>query len=250
MVAFIHVVAGFVNGSAVHGGDSRCRVHCAGCRSVPKWLTAIPLAYGIRLAFIIIWRKSEASSRVTPSYRPHGTPAVSLGAVTLSALPLPGSDFGVYLTLATMRGMVYREFMNPLVRLTAADIVAGLNGQDGAEQARAIRDYLEIHTEFLRDPDGVEMLHGPVWQVQQIRARGVEQVDCDDVAMLGAALGKAVGLRARFVVVGFDRRDAPYRHVWVELSPRARPQWIDMDVTRPAQGLAFNRIARVLTKEV
>jgi hypothetical protein len=170
--------------------------------------------------------------------------------VTLSALPLPGSDFGVYLTLSTMRGMVYREFMNPLVRLTAADIVSGLNGQDGAEQARAIRDYLEIHTEFLRDPDGVEMLHGPVWQVQQIRARGVVQVDCDDVAMLGAALGKAVGLRARFVVVGFDSPKAPYRHVWAELSPRSRPQWIDMDVTRPAQGLAFNRIARVLTKEV
>jgi len=97
----------------------------------------------------------------------------------------------------------------------------------------------------------VEMLHGPAWQVQQIRARGIVQVDCDDVAMLAAALGKAVGLRARFVVVGFDSRTAPYRHVWAELSPRARvPMWSEMDVTRPAQGLPFDRIARVFNFEV
>jgi hypothetical protein len=149
-----------------------------------------------------------------------------------------------------MRAMVYREFMNPLVRLTATEIVAGIGGQDGVEQARSIREYLEAHTEFLRDPDGVEMLHGPVWQLQQIRQRGVVQVDCDDVAMLSAALGKAVGLAARFVVVGFDKRNAPYRHVWAELSPRAKQQWVDMDVTRPSQGLPFDRIARAFTKDV
>lgn len=170
--------------------------------------------------------------------------------MTLSALPLPASDLGTHLTLLTMRAMVYREFMNPLVRLTAAQIVAGINGQDGVEQAHAIRDYLSNFTEFLRDPDGIEMLHGPVWQLQQIRQNGVVQVDCDDVAMLAAALGKAVGLRARFVVVGFDNPKQPYRHVWTELSPRNLPAWVDMDVTRPAQGLPFGRIARVLTKEV
>lgn len=149
-----------------------------------------------------------------------------------------------------MRAMVYREFLNPSVRLTAARIVAGIDGQDGAEQAQAIRDWLENHTEFLRDPDGVEMLHGPVWQANQINRYGVVQVDCDDVAMLGAALGKAVGLRARFVVVGFDSPRSPYRHVWAELSPRARQQWVDMDVTRPAQGLPFDRISRVFTSDV
>lgn len=149
-----------------------------------------------------------------------------------------------------MRAMVYREFLNPAVRLTAAQIVAGISGQDGVEQAQAIRDWLDSHTDFLRDPDGVEMLHGPVWQVNQIRTHGTEQVDCDDVAMLGAALGKAIGLRARFVVVGFDSPRAAYRHVWAELSPRGNVKWVDMDVTRPSQGLPFDRIARVFTSDV
>src|SRR4051812_8180403 len=110
----------------------------------------------------------------------------------LTAFPLPSSDVGTLLTLAAMRSMVYREFMSPVVRLLATDIVRGIGGKDGVEQAHTIRDFLEQHTEFLRDPDGVEMIHGPVWQIQQILRRGVVQVDCDDVAMLAAALGKAV----------------------------------------------------------
>lgn len=169
----------------------------------------------------------------------------------LAAIPLPSSDVGTYLTLAQMRAMVYREFMSPAVRLLATDIVRGIGGKDSGEQIHAIRDFLVQHTEFLRDPDGVEMLHGPVWQVQQILQRGVVQVDCDDVAMLAAALGKSVGLRARFVAVAFVNKQSPYRHVWTELSAGTMPPvWVDMDVTRPAQGLPFGYISRIFRLDV
>lgn len=165
----------------------------------------------------------------------------------LASLPLPSSDLGVYFTIATMRAMVYREFMLPIVRLTASNVVGGLGGKDGAEQANAIRDWLETHTEFLRDPDGVEMLHGPAWQLRQIHALGVVRLDCDDVAILAAALGKAIGLRARFVVLAFG--GGGYRHVFTELSPRGIPQWVDMDVTRESQSLPGN-ISRAFVKDV
>jgi len=92
---------------------------------------------------------------------------------------------------------------------------------------------------------------GPRGLVQRSAGqRGVAQVDCDDVAMLGAALGKAVGLRARFVAVAFGPRGAPYRHVWAELGPRTNNVWLDMDTTRPAQGLPMHLISRVMTKDV
>jgi hypothetical protein len=166
----------------------------------------------------------------------------------LSAFPLPSSDLGTFWTLAQMRGMVIREFLNPIVRLTAAQIVTGTGGQDALEQAYLIREFLSAHTEFLRDPDGVEMLHGPVWQLQQIQNTGIVSVDCDDVAMLAAALGKSIGLRARFVVVAFGSAHAPYQHVWAELGRGNR--WVDMDVTRPAQGLSFASISRTLTQDL
>lgn len=168
----------------------------------------------------------------------------------LAALPLPASDLGTHLTMATMRFMATRDAMMPAVRLTASHIVAGIGGSDGFEQAQAIREYVATHTEFLRDPDMVEMLHSPVWQVQQIQQRGIVQVDCDDVAMLAAALGKSIGLRARFVAVAFNGVNAPFRHIWAELSPRSVNAWVDVDVTRPAQALDFPRISRVITKDV
>jgi hypothetical protein len=165
----------------------------------------------------------------------------------LLSLPLPSSDIGTFFTIAAMRAMVYAEFLTPAVRLTASEIVAGISGKDGLEQAHAIRGWIDSHTEFLRDPDGVEMLHGPAWQVEQIRRNGVVRLDCDDVAMLSAALGKSIGLRARFVVLAFG---GAYRHVFTELSPRGgQPAWLDMDVTRDSQTLP-PRVTRAFAKDV
>ncbi len=66
---------------------------------------------------------------------------------------------------------------------------------------------------------------------------GEEHVDCDDAAILAAGLGKAVGLLARFVLVGFRSSRAPFSHVWTELrSPTGGP-WVEMDVTRSVQRL-------------
>lgn len=162
----------------------------------------------------------------------------------VSALPLASGDFGTWMTLRSMRGMVLRQYLLPIVRLTATQIVAGLGGKDGVLQAEAIRRWVDNHVEFLRDPDGAEMLHGPSWQLDQINIMKRVYVDCDDVAMLAAALGKSIGLRARFVVVAFDYPNAPYRHVWTELAPINKNVWTDVDITRPSQGLPFDRITR------
>lgn len=167
------------------------------------------------------------------------------------ASPLPSGDFGVYLTLWLMAGRVNAEKALPPVRALATRIVRHLGGRDGTPQAHAIRDYLEDHTQFLRDPDGAELLHGPLWQARQLLTGNRLHLDCDDIAMLGAALGKAIGLKARFVVVGFGSSHAPYRHVWTELrSPTPGSSWVDLDTTRPQQGLADLSIARRLYREV
>lgn len=163
----------------------------------------------------------------------------------LRALPLLPGDLGTYQTLGVMRAMVRRDYVLPQVRLLAQRIAAPAGAKDGEEQARAIRDFLEDHTQFLRDPYQGEMLHAPLWQVRAILTRDCAYVDCDDVAMLAAALGMSIGLQARFVVVAFGSPQAPFRHVWTELaSPTAPQRWYEMDVTRPSQGLPLDRISR------
>ena len=164
----------------------------------------------------------------------------------LASLPLPGGDFGTYLTLGQMRAAVLRDFLAPDVRLTAARI-AGAAGPGAEGQALALRQWLEDHVQFVRDPSQTEMLHGPAWQVRRALTHGTLQIDCDDVAMLAAAMGKAIGLQARFIVVGFGSPKAPFRHVWTELAaPGQHPRWLECDITRPAQGLPFGAIARIL----
>lgn len=173
-----------------------------------------------------------------------------LRAMRASFFSIPGGDQGTRATLAHMRRLVSSGAVTPLVRTAAASIVRGIPGMDGTLQAKTIREWIADHVDFLRDPYAVEALHEPAVMLRAILTRGVAQVDCDDVAILAAALGRSIGLRARFVVVGFNSPKAPFRHVWAELADPRAVMWVDMDVTRPAQGLSALPISRSIYVEV
>lgn len=157
---------------------------------------------------------------------------------------IPSGDAGTYAVLAKMRALSRGARTSLLVRHTAASIVDGMHGLDARTQIIAIRNWIEDHVLFLRDPAGVETLHAPDLMLRAILIRGHASVDCDDVAILAAALGLAIGLRARFVVVGFHSPKAPFRHVWTDLAPPRTERWIDLDTTRPAQSIVTSAISR------
>lgn len=112
------------------------------------------------------------------------------------------------------------------------------------EQAEAIRSWLASAMQFVRDPQGAELLHSPEVLLATIAKDGVVYADCDDAAMLGCALAKSVGFQCRFVVVAFDTSNAPYSHVWGEISHDG-VEWTELDVTRQAQAIAIDRMTRV-----
>lgn len=150
----------------------------------------------------------------------------------------PIGDFPAMMTAWRMRTLAQEGSVHPLVRQVATDIVRSVGPRDAIGQAGAIRDFLAAHVVFLRDPSGAELLHGAPWQLAQVDKYGEVRVDCDDAAILAAALGKAVGLLARYVLVGFLSPAAPFRHVWCELSSPIPPQaWVECDVTRSSQRL-------------
>ena len=162
---------------------------------------------------------------------------------------IPNGDVGTSETLARMTALVRTASLHPLVRRQAVEIVQDAAGIDDRLKARLIRDWVDSRTIFMPDPYGAELLHSPDAVVAHILTDGIAHVDCDDVAMLSAALGRSVGLRARFVAVGFSP-DGPFRHVWAELgSPRAS-FWLPVDPTRPMQGLNGLAVQRSLQVEV
>lgn len=162
---------------------------------------------------------------------------------------VPPGDWGTYSVLSRMAVLARAQAVAPVVREAALSIVQGIPGLDGGMQARAIRAWLAQHVVFVRDPHGIETLHSPVLMIKRVRAVGSVSVDCDDVAVLAAALGTSVGLMARFVTLAFHKPGAPFRHVFCELSDPQRVNWIDCDITRPAQGLPA-AISRVHYKRV
>lgn len=150
-------------------------------------------------------------------------------------------------TVAAMRRLARAGMIDPIVRSTALRIVAGVNGRDAPGQVAALREWLDSRIHFTRDPRVAELLSEPRRMVLVIDRVGVGYYDCDDAAMLAAALGGAIGLASRFVVVGFLSPQAPFRHVWTELAAPSGPhagRWYEMDVTRAAQRLPWDAISR------
>jgi hypothetical protein len=169
---------------------------------------------------------------------------------TVTAIPTPAGDLGTYVTLALMRARARADAISPVVRRLATGIAASVGSYDGTAQALAIRDYLADYTQFLRDPQGAELLHSPAYLAGLLLRGGTVYVDCDDVAALAASLGLAVGLRARFIAVAFGSPRSPYRHVWTELRSPVGGPWVSCDVTLAQQGLADVPITRRLVWEV
>lgn len=125
-----------------------------------------------------------------------------------------------------MSALVARSIRDPSIVQVAVNVVRGVDGRDSVGMYDAIRAWLESHIEFLPDPliDG-DVLRAPDFVLAEIALHGTARVDCDDTATLSATFAKAVGLPARFVVLGFPE----YRHVFTEIL--TEDGWCDVDVT-------------------
>jgi len=154
---------------------------------------------------------------------------------------IPHSHAGIEATVKHMRRLSREAATRADVQLTAANIVGGASG---AQAAYRIRDFLAGSVVFEFDPLGVELIRTPSYMLDAMHQEGIARGDCDDVAVLGAALGMAAGLEARYVLVGLTPTE-PFEHVYAELVTPDGP--VELDTTRPAQmpeGVTVFRTAR------
>lgn len=149
---------------------------------------------------------------------------------------IPFGFRGSLATVERMRAVVRASLRQELVIRTATRVVMFQPTRNQEAHANAIRQYLASVFHFVPDPRGVETIRTPLYQLREIGETGGVGGDCDDAAVLGAALAMAVGISAWFRIVKF-RRDGEFAHVFTILTPRAG-QAIDLDVTKPAQGAA------------
>lgn len=158
---------------------------------------------------------------------------------------IPDGDAGTSATLDAMEVLVADGIAD--VRGTAERIVSG--SSSARTRADRLRSWLSRRYAFRPDPPEIELVASPQVQLCGLWAGGRIEGDCDDLAVLAATLGAAVGLAPRFVVISLSP-DGPYEHVWAELW--TGHQWVDFDLVAEAQGLrpaqaAPRRAVRTLT---
>lgn len=144
-------------------------------------------------------------------------------------------DAGAHQTLTTMDDIVHQSLDMPLVKEFAEQLTVNMAPRDYERAALMIQAWLATYFRFVPDALGHEQLKTPEYQLRYYRQYGQAVGDCDDAAILGAALGMAVGIPATFVVLGFDTPDSRGRmaHVYtVLLPPDGIP--VSLDVTKPA----------------
>lgn len=133
---------------------------------------------------------------------------------TVTSYTIPQGDRGSYATLRTMKRIVGEAMRDVPVLDAAKDLIRLSGGTNRLAQAQAIQEWMTDHVNFCRDPYGIETIHTPLFMLSRIREQGMFEADCDDYAVLSAALAKAVGMRTKFVVLGFFGKKVPYAHVY------------------------------------
>ena len=161
---------------------------------------------------------------------PGSRSTASLGSPTTTqqfranSYPLRGGDPGTFRTVRYMRSLVDgREgVLNPQIIALATQIVSGVANRDQSGEINAVYDWVKKNISF-RNEDG-ERLQSPLVTTQ------LGAGDCDDHAMLLAALLRSLGHTVAFRTVAVGA-NPDYSHVYAVVQDKRTKQWIPLDTT-------------------
>ena len=174
--------------------------------------------------------------------------------IPLSRESLPDGIAGTGRTIQAMQSLAFGAWgsRSPRIRALALDIVreAGVPERDYLGEVRALHGWVVRSLRYVRDPINQELLTAPE-TLLEVRAG-----DCDDHAVLLAALLAALGHAVRFVTIGFDaNRPESFSHVYLHGQPAGSSRWVPLDAIKKDQPAGWEAPAPVrriwpdLTKE-
>lgn len=145
------------------------------------------------------------------------------GAQHSTLAALPDGPAGVATTLNLMVRLTKQFSSNEVIRDLAEQIIADVPPKDYRGEIAAIQQWVKDHIRYTRDVWNVETLKTPLALLQSA------QGDCDDQALLVAALAASIGFEPRFHAIGFAPFE--YEHVFAEV--KLGPSWVSVETTEP-----------------
>ena len=149
--------------------------------------------------------------------------------------PLLEGERGTAQTINLMRRLIDQALNDPQFMRFAVDLVRKIPAYDEFGEVFSLFTWVQGPIRYTKDPVTKEKLTPPM-ELLKIRAG-----DCDDSAMLMAALAIALGYPARLVTVAANP-DFPedFSHVYTEVEvPAGSERWVAVDAARP--GSEFGR---------
>jgi len=158
-------------------------------------------------------------------HSPHGFETVEI----------PPGDAGTEATLSFMLAAIRGEPpfppVDPRIRELAEDLIVRNGAMTRGERALIIYEWVRarVLVPQVRDAEGVEEVRSPGYILDRVAQYGRIPYDCDDTAILLAALLRSIGLSTRLVVVSTyaSGREQEFSHVFAEVLTETG--WLPLD---------------------
>lgn len=131
------------------------------------------------------------------------------GAFTSFMGSIPEGREGIKATLKLMVQIARRTRATLPVRVNAQRIVQGCPTNDGMCEAASLQSWVRDNIRYVRDVRDVETIQFPEQTLQ------LKSGDCDDMALLLAAMLESIGFQTRFCAVGLNGLN--YSHVLTQV---------------------------------
>jgi hypothetical protein len=118
---------------------------------------------------------------------------------------------------------------NFVVRQWAESIVRHVAPKDYLSEILALYGWATSPwLRYTNDAIHVEQVKTPYRTLLEVSKTGVSLVDCDDIAVVMAAMALSLGRRCQYVVVGFGHPDV-FTHVFLRVQEPKTKEWIVLD---------------------
>ena len=120
-------------------------------------------------------------------------------------------------TVEVMKKMAREYSRHDLVKRLATNILHHKNipSHHYLDEAKAIGDFVKRHVRYVKDPVGTESLTAPDMMIRMMKEVGYSMGDCDDMALLTAALLMSIGIHPRFRTVRYRGNTGNFSHIYV-----------------------------------
>ena len=144
-------------------------------------------------------------------------------------------DEATFAAVAAIEHEIKVGSVQPAVVNQARRIADATPGDDPEDLAAQIRAWLVSVWRYVDDPTAAEYIAPAVDSLEQLQRQSSILGDCDDVTVLGGALGRALGFDVQITVISFADNPWSFTHVWASLlTPEGAP--VSLDILKPATG--------------